>query len=96
MLAPEDFDADLDAAERAPDDGARFKRARLGYVDDVLEELQWTDMAEDAAFDEFDDGPGADDWEYAAAAETNPLRAVGRNDPCPCGSGKKFKKCCLM
>ncbi|WP_250243489.1 SEC-C metal-binding domain-containing protein, partial [Escherichia coli] len=19
----------------------------------------------------------------------------GRNDPCPCGSGKKFKKCCL-
>jgi uncharacterized protein len=25
----------------------------------------------------------------------NPLRGVGRNDPCPCGSGKKFKKCCL-
>ncbi|WP_312862075.1 SEC-C metal-binding domain-containing protein [Muricoccus pecuniae] len=25
----------------------------------------------------------------------NPMRAVGRNDPCPCGSGKKFKKCCL-
>ena len=21
-------------------------------------------------------------------------RLVGRNDPCPCGSGKKFKKCC--
>jgi uncharacterized protein len=21
--------------------------------------------------------------------------SVGRNDPCPCGSGKKFKKCCL-
>ena len=20
---------------------------------------------------------------------------VGRNDPCPCGSGKKFKSCCL-
>jgi hypothetical protein len=25
----------------------------------------------------------------------NPYRHVGRNDPCPCGSGKKFKKCCL-
>ncbi len=27
-----------------------------------------------------------------------PVRAepkIGRNDPCPCGSGKKFKKCCL-
>jgi preprotein translocase subunit SecA len=20
---------------------------------------------------------------------------VGRNDPCPCGSGKKYKNCCL-
>lgn len=20
---------------------------------------------------------------------------VGRNDPCPCGSGQKFKKCCI-
>lgn len=23
------------------------------------------------------------------------LTTIGRNDPCPCGSGKKFKKCCL-
>jgi preprotein translocase subunit SecA len=22
-------------------------------------------------------------------------KKIGRNDPCPCGSGKKFKKCCL-
>ncbi|MCL2717078.1 MAG: SEC-C metal-binding domain-containing protein [Alphaproteobacteria bacterium] len=26
---------------------------------------------------------------------TNPWRDVGRNDPCPCGSGRKAKKCCL-
>ena len=26
---------------------------------------------------------------------TNPFKQIGRNDPCPCGSGKKFKKCCL-
>jgi hypothetical protein len=25
----------------------------------------------------------------------NPSSKIGRNDPCPCGSGKKFKKCCL-
>ena len=24
-----------------------------------------------------------------------PRRKVGRNEPCPCGSGKKYKKCCL-
>ena len=22
------------------------------------------------------------------------MSKVGRNDPCPCGSGKKYKKCC--
>ena len=36
--------------------------------------------------------------EAAAAAEkVKPVRTgpkVGRNDPCPCGSGKKFKHCC--
>jgi uncharacterized protein len=25
----------------------------------------------------------------------NPFKGIGRNDPCPCGSRKKFKKCCL-
>lgn len=24
-----------------------------------------------------------------------PTKKVGRNEPCPCGSGKKYKKCCL-
>ncbi len=24
----------------------------------------------------------------------NPFSGIGRNDPCPCGSGKKYKKCC--
>jgi len=23
-------------------------------------------------------------------------RKIGRNDPCPCGSGRKFKRCCLL
>jgi hypothetical protein len=29
--------------------------------------------------------------------EVEPIHAApktGRNDPCPCGSGRKFKKCC--
>jgi len=30
------------------------------------------------------------------APATNPNKHVGRNDPCPCGSGKKYKKCCLQ
>jgi preprotein translocase subunit SecA len=33
----------------------------------------------------------------AALDKAKPVRTgpkVGRNDPCPCGSGKKFKQCC--
>ena len=42
-----------------------------------------------------DDG----DWEgeFAEAEKLTPVRTepkIGRNDPCPCGSGKKYKKCC--
>src|SRR5207248_1770693 len=28
------------------------------------------------------------------ARDERPEHKVGRNDPCPCGSGKKYKKCC--
>ena len=24
-----------------------------------------------------------------------PQMSIGRNDPCPCGSGRKYKRCCL-
>jgi len=42
----------------------------------------------DKALDlEGDEGPQEP---YVRAA-----RKVGRNDPCPCGSGKKHKRCCL-
>jgi preprotein translocase subunit SecA len=34
-------------------------------------------------------GPGVSEPAFAS----NPYAGVGRNDPCPCGSGKKFKKC---
>jgi len=23
------------------------------------------------------------------------VKKIGRNDSCPCGSGKKYKKCCI-
>ncbi|MHB9009259.1 MAG: preprotein translocase subunit SecA, partial [Limisphaerales bacterium] len=45
-------------------------------------------------------GPSASDMVTQASAEmakAKPVRTipkVGRNDPCPCGSGKKYKSCC--
>lgn len=32
---------------------------------------------------------------YPGAGDKGKQQKTGRNDPCPCGSGKKFKKCCL-
>jgi uncharacterized protein YecA (UPF0149 family) len=32
---------------------------------------------------------------HLSAQQVVSTARVGRNDPCPCGSGKKFKKCCL-
>lgn len=39
-----------------------------------------------------------DDLKYIASGQGTYKRSnpkIGRNDPCPCGSGKKYKKCCL-
>jgi len=57
--------------------------------------------------DEWDEEDEEDDWDADRLrlsslngnnfAPTAPYRApegAGRNDPCPCGSGKKYKKCC--
>jgi hypothetical protein len=30
----------------------------------------------------------------ARNTKSSSSRKIGRNDPCPCGSGKKYKKCC--
>lgn len=38
---------------------------------------------------------GAPPKEGAVPAPAKTVK-VGRNDPCPCGSGKKYKKCCLL
>jgi len=34
------------------------------------------------------------EWVCPSTPSVSPHPRVGRNDPCPCGSGKKFKKCC--
>lgn len=36
-----------------------------------------------------------DDYEYLKGEPVRAELKTGRNDPCPCGSGKKYKKCCL-
>lgn len=63
---------------------------------DTIEELSTWYAFSDERWEKEETWEGPDDgfWEAAAPA-VNPFKGVGRNDPCPCGSGKKFKKCCL-
>jgi len=52
-----------------------------------------------------EEGPTATDiaeqemYDGSSEKKIEPIRnrgqRVGRNDPCPCGSGKKYKQCCL-
>jgi len=56
----------------------------------------------ETGFDQFRSSPGGSGAPPSEAPEIAPIATpvvrdtpkVGRNDPCPCGSGKKYKKCC--
>ena len=50
---------------------------------------RWTDTAKAQAPDPAPSKPVA----YRKADSSDPYMSVVRNDPCPCGSGKKFKNC---
>ncbi len=52
-------------------------------------------LSEDDFVDGFDDGfeEGYEDVPPETIVRHDPR--IGRNDPCPCGSGKKYKKCCF-
>jgi hypothetical protein len=49
----------------------------------------------DAAFGDAPDDASDDEGDNPAEPYKRALPKIGRNDPCPCGSGKKYKKCCL-
>ena len=71
-----------------------IKRGNYSLINDTIAEMNWWAC--------FRDSPGKyeDNNEYNKSGADNkfkPIRTTpktGRNEPCPCGSGKKFKKCC--
>ncbi|MGF1615369.1 MAG: DUF1186 domain-containing protein [Gammaproteobacteria bacterium] len=67
----------------------RSKKHGRGFIEDTVAEMHWW-----ACFKEGDETPTS---AYPMTAK-QPLvkgKKISRNDPCPCGSGKKYKKCCL-
>ena len=73
--------AALESIDRtiSADEDAYRKKHRECLADDVA-----------ALFDFFKEAR-----EKRAPAPAESSEKTGRNDPCPCGSGKKYKKCCL-
>ncbi len=64
-------------------------------LDDAVGTLEsWSRRGEDVDEETFDEEAEFDDSD-PEAPHVNLFRNVGRNDPCPCGSGRKYKKCCL-
>src|ERR671922_547148 len=58
----------------------------------------WTTADEENALDEevdFLERNGSNSTVQRPLPPRRELAKVGRNDPCPCGSGKKYKFCCL-
>jgi uncharacterized protein YecA (UPF0149 family) len=49
-------------------------------------------LSQDSDSDPVRDDTATDDVESTPPSGSS--HKIGRNDPCPCGSGKKYKKCC--
>jgi hypothetical protein len=95
-LSFQHFEQDLQCTLSGSIPPARGAKNEYSLFGDAIEELQDWFSPEDEQRDASD--WDADVWDEPRPPDVpavNPFRNVGRNDPCPCGSGKKFKKCCL-
>jgi uncharacterized protein len=82
---------------RMPD----FKANNIAPLKDAIGELSgWYGFSDPAKQDQEQHAVGREGAGRTSAAtpqsSAKSFKGVGRNDPCPCGSGKKFKKCCLQ
>jgi hypothetical protein len=75
------------------------RRYRKGLIGNVIDEIGWWACFQDTNGEDFSDREPyevEDDFGNAPVQTVvRPGPKIGRNDPCPCGSGRKYKKCCL-
>jgi hypothetical protein len=92
---------DIEHAQALGQQGA-MKRARYRdpLITDVAKNMGWMQCFRKAERDYEGEGDAEEDLPESLSSgyTTVPVRRtqpkVGRNERCPCGSGKKFKKCC--
>jgi preprotein translocase subunit SecA len=92
-IAWEDIEHSLALGQQA----AMQQRHRSPVITDLASDMGWMDCFhktrkhyEEDSYEEL--GVMSDGASVMTIRRTTPK--VGRNEPCPCGSGKKFKKCC--
>jgi len=67
-----------------------FRQHQGRLIEDTVAEMRWW-----ACFTE-DNNVSATEYSTNTGHSHVKRTKIGRNDPCPCGSGKKYKKCCLQ
>lgn len=73
------------------------RHAEVGdsLIESAIEEMErWGCFDPKAQAEETEDVPYFPADYSASTPYVRPFEKIGRNDPCPCGSGRKFKKCC--
>lgn len=87
----EDLELIFKMAREEPDPLAVFTRDGIEPITDAIADLKRIEEMLLAADEEAENNE--DEQGETAEPVVNQFRDVGRNDPCPCGSGKKFKVC---
>ncbi len=76
--------------------GIREETLRWVFFLEPVEEKEVRARASRVVIVDRDGGNSQDERRPARTQPARSRRKVGRNDPCPCGSGKKYKKCCML
>ena len=68
---------------------------RPAYEEDWEDEEDWDEEDWDGEWeeDEYEEPISFPQWRRRGGEKSTDVPVVGRNDPCPCGSGKKYKYC---
>jgi SEC-C motif domain protein len=69
--------------------GADGERGQVHFCATCREDGRWYELEEQSRFCR-----EGDRWYYVDGDVVHRQITLGRNDPCPCGSGSKAKKCC--
>lgn len=98
-MEPSDFAAIFHLARDSVDPLESFIAEGVDPIESAIDAIAWAYLPRTLETKEAPLANPAPDFfedeEELALPASNPLRDVGRNDACPCGSGKKYKNCCL-